>query len=111
MKKIFEVFLEVFLMLFFVILITGAVSAALDTENAKSYKSDVIAEIENSNFSDTVISECISQAAEEGYTLTVNKIVTDAATNKQIAEVVLKYKYTFSLLGIDNEHQTRGIAK
>ena len=72
---------------------------------------DVVSEIENSNFSDDVISSCIEQATENGYTLAVNKIVVDPKSYDQIAEVTLKYNYTIPILKLDEEKIVKGVAR
>ena len=87
------------------------VNSTLQISLAKEYKSDVIAEIENSNFNPNVIVSCISQASASGYTLSVQNVHYDEDNFYTCAEVVLKYKYTMPLLNISEEKTTRGIAR
>lgn len=89
----------------------GIIKAFADTDAAKEFKASCIAEIENSNFNDSVINACISEATSKGYTLAVNKTVVDPEYDVVIAEVVLEYPYEIVALGISNTHQTRGIAR
>lgn len=111
MSELTKIFTAVFFILVLAILGFSMVSATLDTNAAKDYNNSVIDEIEVTNFNDNVIAACISQAQADGYTLTVNKVVTDADENKQVAEVVLNYKFSIPMLNISNTHSTRGFAR
>lgn len=102
---------DVLIIISMVAIFIGIGTAFTVSSNAKDYKADVIAEIENSNFNDTVINECIQQATDNGYTLTINKIITDPDENKQIAEVILGYQFKIGILEIDDWHYTRGVAR
>lgn len=104
-------FFDVFMIALFLMIGFGIVSAVAERSHAMDYKASVIAEIENSNFNDSVIADCIKQAKQSGYELKVNKIVTDEAENKQIAEVVLNYKFTIGILKIQDICTTRGFAR
>ena len=71
MKEVMEAFLGLF---FFMIIITGSMSvitAAIDAKNADASKTGYIAEIENSNFSSTVLESIFKQAESEGYTVSM----------------------------------------
>lgn len=98
---------------FFILLalITGLIQAGTARTNATEYKSSIIKQIENSNFNDSVIDSCIAQAEENGYTLTIEKIVTDEVENKQIAEIVLSYTISIPVVDIEQTIETRGIAR
>ena len=74
MDKIIEAMLSVLLTVLTGIILAGIISANLDASRAKSYHADVIQEIESANMSDNVINSCISNAGNEGYTLSVDKI-------------------------------------
>lgn len=97
--------------IYFTVLSGGFIKASVDTDAAKEFKASCIAEIENSNFNDSVITACINEADSKGYTLLVNKTVIDPEYNVVVAEVVLEYPYKIAALGIDNTHETRGIAR
>ena len=71
MKEVMEAFLGLF---FFMIIITGSMSvitAAIDAKNADAAKTGYIAEIENSNFSSTVLESIFEQAESEGYVVSM----------------------------------------
>lgn len=78
---------------------------------AKEYKTDVIAEIENSNFNPYVIAGCIKQAQECGYQLQVTNYTYDEEKDTRTAEVILTYTYSLPLFGIYETMTTRGIAR
>jgi hypothetical protein len=111
MEKIIDVFWGLILMGIIVILGISFAEADAAGQAARRYKEDVVSEIENSNFSDDVISSCIEQATENGYTLAVNKIVVDPKSYDQIAEVTLKYNYTIPILNLDEEKTVKGVAR
>lgn len=111
MESIPKVFFSLFLFLIVTVLGINIINAGQNKSEAESYKAEVIAEIENSNFSDEVISECVSNAEKNGYTLTVNKTVVDADVEEYSAEVVLGYTYSIPLLNVDSTHYIRGVAR
>lgn len=89
----------------------GSIYASISVSNAESFKAQCINEIENSNFNDGVINGCIADATNNGYTLTVNKIILDADADTMMAEVILEYPFKIGVLHINNTHQTSGIAR
>ena len=64
MSQVIKSFTGVFFLLLVVLLGTGILSAQMDASNAISYKADLVAELENSNYSAQVINGCIAQAIE-----------------------------------------------
>ena len=110
MKNIINTFTT---LLFYLLCVLGAaalLTASAQTAAAKEYKADVITEIENSDFNQTVITSCISQAQSAGYTLTVTPSA-NAEGETVSADVVLSYSYKMPVFGIEETHQTRGIAR
>lgn len=81
------------------------------TAEAKEFKADVIAEIENSNFNPNVINGCMEQAKEAGYELQIISCLDDENRNIQTAQVILTYSYQMPLFGIFETKTTRGIAR
>ena len=67
MSQVIKSFTGVFFMLLVLLLGTGVLSAQMDASNALSYKADLVAELENSNFSPQVLNGCIQQAIDNGY--------------------------------------------
>ena len=82
--------------------------ASLDTKQAREYHEDAIHQIEASNVDSDVISQCISDAAKEGYTL---KISNDGIyENSSRYRVTLTYHSKVMILGIDQTHTLEGYA-
>lgn len=94
-----------------VILLTGIIAAAVTICQAQQFHSSVMAEIENSNFNDSVISQCKTEASQKGYELTVQKVVTNVEEGYQIADVQLSYPYRIGLLELNGTGQIRGTAR
>ena len=86
-------------------------NAGIVVAEAKEFKAEVIAEIENSNFNPKVIEGCIAQAEAVGYQLVVTTCVYDEKRDMRSAEVILTYKYHIPFLGIEETKTTRGIAR
>lgn len=86
-------------------------NAGLTVAEAKEYKADVVAEIENSNFNPYVIAGCIEQAKKAGYDLQVTNYTYNEVSDIQTAEVILTYSYQMPLFGISASKTTRGMAR
>lgn len=111
MKAIMEVY-GILLMLLLTAASGLSVTAAEErTAQAKRYKAEVIAEIENSNFNPAVIDSLKTSAAASGYELEVTPCTYDADNDITTAEVVLTYDYKAALFGIEETRTTRGIAR
>lgn len=104
----FSTLMALALNIFICIAVTNVSGAVAE---AKEFKADVVAEIENSNFNPRVINACISQAQDAGYELQVINCTYDGRNNIQTAEVILIYKFKIPLLGISETKTTRGIAR
>lgn len=111
MKHIISAFSTLLVLVLNLLLITMILTVSVKTAAAKEYKAAVVAEIENSNFNPKVISGCIKQAADSGYTLEVNRCVYDERNDICTAEVLLGYTYEIPLFGICESKITRGIAR
>ena len=111
MRNIISAYGILFVLVLSLYLCANVVSAAGQAAAAQEYKADVVAELEDSNFSPNVIAACISQASAAGYTLEVRACTYDEDHNIQTAEVVLTYSYQMPLLGIEEQKTTRGIAR
>ena len=98
MESIPKVFFSLFLFLIVTVLGINIINAGQNKSEAESYKAEVI-------------SECVSNAEKNGYTLTVNKTVVDADAEEYSAEVVLGYTYSIPLLNVDSTHYIRGVAR
>ena len=74
-------------------------SADIDTKNARDFKESIVDEIENSNFSPTVIAEC-RNAGNSKYTVTVDEY-KDNENNTVMAEVTVSYNYSIPFLNVN----------
>ena len=111
MRQIIGAFGILFIMMANIFICTGLIGASGQVAAAKEYKSQVVAELENSNFNPEVIDACVQQARELGYSLEVNGYVYDEAHDIQSAEVIVSYSYEMPLFGIAKTQMTRGIAR
>lgn len=111
MKAIMEIY-GVLLMLLLTAACGLSVTAAQEkTAQAKRFKTETIAEIENSNFNPSVMQGLKASAAASGYTLEITPCTYDEDGDITTAEVVLTYDYKASLFGIEEIRTTRGIAR
>lgn len=129
MKEIFESFLGLF---FLVLLMVGGMSiigAGIDARNADAAKTGYIAELENSNFSASVLDGVLDNANDQGYTLEVDLYHQNAAGDRTISQNVsaatgipdtsdvymarldLAFDYSFPMLNAVTPHQLVGYAR
>ena len=111
MKHIIEAFSAVILILLSAYASVAIIAVSGDIIAAREYKAAMVAEIENSDFNETVIQACIAQARQAGYEAKVEKCIYDEKNRKQMAEVILSYQYQLPLFGISDRKMTRGIAR
>lgn len=123
MSQIIKSFMGLFFVLIILFLGVGIISAQMDVSHALDYKSDLVAQLENSNYSPQVINGCIEQALQNGYGISI-KTFTEGGSVKTytspsasdtrdvvMAEVVLTYPYQIHFLNTVTEHQVRGYAR
>ena len=124
MSQIIKTFLSLFFLLFFVVTGVGCISAGADIEHAKAFKTDVVADLENSNYNADVMNACIQSASNNGYELNIVAYDKSGSTrtyqtgqlasdtqNIYAACVTLKYKYHIGLLNIHSDKEVRGMAR
>lgn len=111
MKHVITAYATLIMFLLSVFLCISMTNAAVSMTEAKEFKAQVVAEIENSNFNPFVIDGCIKQAHEAGYELQVTNCIYDENNDIQTAEVILIYNYQLPMLGISETRTTRGIAR
>lgn len=110
MKQIPIIYISLFLIMLGVVVTTGIIQANMVALRATEFHMDAVAEIENSNFADSVIDACKLQADECGYELTVEKFEDDKGITN-MAEVILCYDYSIPFLNINNRYYKRGYAR
>lgn len=111
MKQIIETILSVIFLFIGTVLIVSLISVEADYEKAKNYKADVISEIENSNFSPTVINTCIDEAQKHNYDLEIEVTEINPNSNEKYAEVTLSYDYSIPALNVTKNKTLRGFAR
>lgn len=111
MKHIITAYAALTVFLLSVFMCVTMSNAAASMTEAKEFKSQIIAEIENSNFNEKVIAACVEQAQAAGYELQITNCMYDENYNIQTAEVILTYSYNLPLFGVSEIKTTRGIAR
>lgn len=111
MKHIISAYSTLFVILLNAFVGIETITLSGNVSSAKEYKAAVVAEIENSNFNQNVINNCIAQAASEGYSLQITNCTYDENNNITTAEVVLNYDYEIPILKIKKTTNIRGIAR
>lgn len=111
MKYIITAYTTLIVFLLSVFVCMNIMNAQAREAEAKEYKAQIVAEIENSNFNEKVIDACISQAQMAGYELQVINCRYDENYNIQTAEIILTYAYELPIFGISQIKTTRGIAR
>lgn len=108
MDSLPKTFLALILLLIIVLAGAGVVSTGIDASNAEHYLADVTAEIEDSNFSESIINGCIDKVANTANnyeSLTVVKMDNDHDGFTDAANLTLTYRYTIPFLNIGkSEH-------
>lgn len=110
MGNIMKVTLSVILILFMTFIAVGMIGGNNDADAADAYLQRCSAELQICNFDDTVIITLQTEAASNGYTLTVDK-KTDLKGDVQYAIIELTYKYKVPIIGLESEHIKTIIAK
>lgn len=108
MKQIFETYLTLFLMMMAIFTLGGIIAADIDTKNARDFKESIVDEIENSNFSPSVITAC-GNAGNDKYTVTVEEY-KDNENNTVMAEITVSYKYSIPFLNVNIQHELKDFA-
>lgn len=111
MKLVVEAYTTLLILMLNIFICIAVSNASASVAEAKEYKADVVAEIENSNFNPNVIANCIVQAEEAGYELQITNCIFDDNNDIQTAEIILSYTYQIPLFGISETKTTRGIAR
>lgn len=129
MKEIFEAFLGLFFLMLVMVGGMSIVGASIDARNANASKTSYIAEMEDSNFSASVLQGVLVEAEAEGYAVKVDLYRQDSAGVRTITKGVtagagvpdtsdvymtkldLTFDYTFGLLNAVTPHQLIGYAR
>lgn len=109
MNQVFKSIMSVFFIALSITVCMGIYGVCAKYNNAKDFKNAAVDEIENSNFSSSVIAECQTKATENEYTLSVKTYSRDNGnagvltgtdtTETYMAEVTLTYPVKIPLTG------------
>lgn len=111
MEQIFKIFTALIIVTLQFFLCICVFLSCEQRERADSVKASVIAEIENSNFNESVIHACIETAKENGYELAVDTAVYEKEQDLVLADVTLSYTYEIPLLGVKQTKTLEGVAR
>lgn len=124
MPTVIKSFVGVFFFALVVFLGTGILSYQADVSRALSYKQDVIQELQNSNFSPSVMNACIQAGEASSYQVSIAVAAGDgtkktytkqnpAANDTEIVSAYVTVKYTSRLpfLGVETANTLRGFAR
>jgi hypothetical protein len=129
MKEIFEAFLGLFFLLLLMVGGMSIIGAGIDARNADATKTGYVAELENSNFSASVLKGVLADAAGQGYDLKVDlyhqtpsgtRTMTQGITTSAgipntsdvyMAKLNLSFDYSFSMLNSVTPHELVGYAR
>ena len=108
MRQIIGAFGILFIMMANIFICTGLIGASGQVAAAKEYKSQVVAELENSNFNPGVIDACKKKARTD---MNWRFRIVFMTHGKYECAVALKYHYRIPVLGIYEENITYAIAR
>lgn len=109
MKISINSFVAIILITIGVILNGSMIAMHLEITNARRYHTSIINRIESSNFSNAVINEVKTQAANDGYPTTI----TNLTVYEDKTDLLVSTKYTVSvpILGVVKEGTVEGYAR
>lgn len=87
----------------------GITMGNADVTTANNYFQEISNIIIESNYSDSVIQECIDEAAENGYDLRVTVHGTSTPGTKKYAEAVFEYTYKIPIINVEDSKTKRKI--
>lgn len=104
MDTVLKTFTGIFLLLLLTSVSVGLIGATLSANAAEMFYSDASKRISVSNFSSHVIEECISDAKERGYELSVDTGEVNGS-RKRIGKGKMSYTFSIPILSIQKEYQ------
>ena len=128
MSQIMKTFLGLFLILFMTAAGTGILSVFLSVTEAQSFYYMVLDELENSNYAQPVLEECLREADQKGYELVMtiyledgssvscsrvgeeSAAYTDEENAIRLIRVSLTYSYHLVFLNVGRTGQLAGYA-
>lgn len=106
MKIAIEIFVSLFILIMVVGICIGLVSSDLGVMEARDFYYSCVNELQQSNFADNVMSDCITRATVNGYALNID--ILETPEGDRSAVVSLKYLYGLPVLGITQQKYIEG---
>ncbi len=103
MDLVFKVFGGVFILLLLTVTGMGIIHSSIEANAADNFYSEAIKKMSESHFSDAVIDECISNANQRGYELTVDTYFVNGSKRKA-GVVTMRYPFSLCVLGIERTY-------
>lgn len=124
MSVIVKSFLGIFFFALIVFLGIGIVSYQTDISRAQDYKQNMVEELQNSDFSPSVVNACIAEGAKQGYEVRVDVSRSDGSSHSYTKEtlavdtldvaaayVTVVYPCRLPFLGVETWNTLRGFAR
>lgn len=124
MPVIIKSFMGIFFFSLVVFLGLGIVNYQMDVNRALHYKQDVIRELQNSNFSPSVMNACMKTGEDRDYEVSIDVSLGDGShatytngcqakdtADVSAAYVTVLYKSRLPFLGIETSNRLRGFAR
>ena len=125
MSQVMKGFTGVFLLLLLSVSALGLLGGFLQVLRAQSFHSNVICELEDSDYAPAVIEECLQKGEENGYTLVItlfyktggNLVLTQKEQVAQLAKdvdtarVVMSFDIKIPLFGIESAQRLSGYGR
>jgi len=104
METVLKTYMGFFFMMAMLFLGSGILSASLQSRNANAYANNYATRIENANYASSIIDECVDEAHELGYGLSVDVRTSTNNTYSHYGLLTLRYKYSIPIIGIAQVH-------
>ena len=124
MSAIVKSFMGIFFFALIVFLGIGIVSYQTDVSRAQDYKQNVVEELQNSDFSPSVVNACIAEGVKQGYGVSVDVSCSDGSrktytkeapavdtSDVSAAYITVVYKCRLPFLGVETSNTLRGFAR
>ena len=104
MESVIKGFLGLFCLVSVVVLGYGVVSMAMSDRMADTYIDDCVNKIENSMYSEAVITECKQKASERGYKLDVDLYRREDVDVLRYGLIKMEYHNAYDLFDVDRTY-------
>ena len=104
MDTVLKTFTGIFLLLLLTAVSVGLIGATLSVNAAEMFYSEVSKKISVSNFSNHVIEECVTDARNHGYGLSIDTSEVNKS-GKKVGKGKMIYTFSVPILNIQKEYQ------